>query len=138
MVILRAPAGPTSSWLPSGDNPTPLCSLMGDCHTFREELAIKYPLLGHALWEPDPGGLYDAVQVGDVGLIRGGCFHRLFNALLPRDHPSNPHPHDSLNYPEQLQPKMPDHIRKSRSYQKVFRSKNVTQVTQEPNVFALG
>jgi len=111
---------------------------MGDCYTFREELAIKYPMLGHALWEPDPGGLYDAVQVGDVGLIHGGCFHRLFNALLPSDHPSNPHPRDSLNYPEQLQPRMSDHIRRSRGYQKVFRSKSVTQAAQEPSVFALG
>lgn len=27
------------------------------------------------------------VRVGDVGFIREGIFHRLFNALLPADHP---------------------------------------------------
>ncbi|KAH9977321.1 hypothetical protein BGW80DRAFT_846441 [Lactifluus volemus] len=54
---------------------------------FRDELGLKHPAYGHALWEPDPGGLYNSVEVGDVGFIRGGRFHRLFNALLPRNHP---------------------------------------------------
>jgi hypothetical protein len=58
-------------------------------HTFREALAIKYPDYGHALWDPSPGGLYDAVEVGDVGFIRNGRFHRLFNVFLPGDHPSH-------------------------------------------------
>ena len=43
---------------------------MDDSKTFREELAIRYPTLGHALWELDPWGLYNAVQVGDVGFIK--------------------------------------------------------------------
>ena len=47
--------------------------------TFRETLAIRYPNCGHALWEPSPGGLYEVVEVGDVGFIHEGCFHRLFN-----------------------------------------------------------
>jgi len=55
---------------------------------FREQLAIKYPAYGHALWDPNPGVLYSPVEVGDVGYVRDGKFHRLFNALLPADHPS--------------------------------------------------
>ena len=63
-------------------------SLM-DYDIYREELAIRYPLYGHALWEPGPGGRYTSVEVGDVGFIRQGYFHRLFNILLPEDHPSH-------------------------------------------------
>jgi hypothetical protein len=56
---------------------------------FREELAIKYPDYGHALWKPSPAGRYTAVEIGDVGFIREGYFHRLFNILLPADHESH-------------------------------------------------
>jgi hypothetical protein len=56
---------------------------------FREELAIRYPAYGHALWNPSPGGRYNAVEIGDVGFIREGYFHRLFNVLLPEDHHSH-------------------------------------------------
>ena len=56
---------------------------------FREELAITYPTYGNALWEPDPGGQYSAVEVGDVGFIRRGYFQRLFNVLHPKDHASH-------------------------------------------------
>jgi hypothetical protein len=56
---------------------------------FREQLAIKHPAYGHALWEPNPGRLYSPVEVGDVGYVREGKFHRLFNALLAADHPSH-------------------------------------------------
>jgi hypothetical protein len=56
---------------------------------FREELAITYPTYGNALWEPDPGGQYSAVEVGDVGFIRRGYFQRLFNVLHPKDHDSH-------------------------------------------------
>jgi hypothetical protein len=60
-----------------------------DYDIFREELATKYPTYGHALWEPNPGGHHTAVEIGDVGFIRQGYFHRLFNVLLPGDHPSH-------------------------------------------------
>ncbi|KAI9445971.1 hypothetical protein H4582DRAFT_1785351, partial [Lactarius indigo] len=63
---------------------------------------------GHALWEPDPGE-YSPAQVGDVGFIRDGKFHRLFNALLPADDPS----HESRGTPpyhEPLQLRLRDHI----------------------------
>jgi len=59
---------------------------------FRQELAVSYPTYGNALWEPDPGGQYNAVEVGDVGFIRRGYFQRLFNVLLPKDHPSHQNP----------------------------------------------
>jgi len=84
---------------------------MAHHNIFREELAITYPSYGLALWEPGPGGQYDAVEVGDVGFTRNGYFQRLFNALHPRDHPSHRNlslvPEDH----EQLLP-LPSHIRK--------------------------
>jgi hypothetical protein len=77
---------------------------------FREQLAIKFPAYGHALWEPSPGSLYDqAVQVGDVGFIREGKFQRLFNILLPAEDPS----HENFGVPEHhepFEPNVPKHI----------------------------
>ncbi|KAI9435634.1 hypothetical protein BJY52DRAFT_1389651 [Lactarius psammicola] len=76
---------------------------------FRDQLGFKYPAFGHALWEPNPGRLYSPVEVGDVGYIRDGKFHRLFNALLPADHPT----HQRFGVPEHyepLQPSVADHI----------------------------
>jgi hypothetical protein len=55
---------------------------------FREQLAIKYPEFGHALWEPSPRRPDRPVEVGDVGFMRRGKFHRLFIALLLADNPS--------------------------------------------------
>ena len=108
---------------------------MDDSRTFREELAIQHPTLGRALWDPDPGGLYNAVQVGDVGFIRQGYFYCLFNALPPRDDRPSDHPPDYLR---RLQPRTPNHIRTSRDHRKDFRSKNVTKVSREPNIYATG
>lgn len=62
---------------------------MAHYDTFRTQLAITHPAFGHALWEPDPGAQYPAVEVGDVGFIRQGKFHRLFNVLFTDIHPSN-------------------------------------------------
>ena len=56
---------------------------------FRHHLWATAPAYGYALWDPNPGNLYPAVEVGDVGYIREGKFRRLFNALLPEDHPSH-------------------------------------------------
>ncbi|KAI9512553.1 hypothetical protein F5148DRAFT_973340 [Russula earlei] len=58
-----------------------------DYDIFREELAIKYPTYGHALWEPSPGGNH-TVEIGDVGFIREGYFHRLLN-ILPASNESD-------------------------------------------------
>jgi len=95
------------------------------CDTFREMLAIRYPNCGHALWEPSPGGLYRSVEVGDVGFIRDGCFHRLFNALLPGDHSS----HQNFHVPESHVP-MPlnatNHIHKVMDRTDDFCSRHVS------------
>ncbi len=56
---------------------------------FREQLAIRFPALGHALWDPSPGNLYQVVWVGDVGYISEGRFRCLLNILLPADDPSH-------------------------------------------------
>ena len=67
---------------------------------FRHHLVMKFPAYGHALWEPDPGNLYPAVKVGDVGYIREGKFHRLFNILLPAEDDS----HEDFGVPEYHDP----------------------------------
>jgi hypothetical protein len=69
---------------------------------FREQLAIKYPAFGHALWEPNPWNPDRPVEVGDVGFIREGKFYRLFNALLPADDLSH-----ELGVPEYHEPLVP-------------------------------
>ena len=70
---------------------------------FRDQLGIKYPAFGHALWEPNSGTMFPPVEVGDVGFIREGKFHRLFNALLPEDDPS----HQTFGVPEHYEPLRP-------------------------------
>ncbi|KAH9066171.1 hypothetical protein EDB87DRAFT_1589300 [Lactarius vividus] len=84
---------------------------MAHYDTFREQLAIAHPAFGHALWDPGPERMYTSVQVGDVGFIRHGKFHRLFNALLSVDDPFHerrgaPHDHEQLG----LQVHLQDHI----------------------------
>ena len=76
---------------------------MADYEIFREHLAIEYPSYGHALWGPSPRNPDRPVQVGDVGFIRRGNFHRLFNALLPADDPSH-----ELGVPEYHEPLVPN------------------------------
>ncbi|TFK48150.1 hypothetical protein OE88DRAFT_1737855 [Heliocybe sulcata] len=51
----------------------------------RQLLGLGY---GHALWEPNPGEEYRQIEIGDVGFIQAGFFHRLLNVLLPEDDPS--------------------------------------------------
>jgi len=60
---------------------------MADYNIFREQLAIRFPSYGHALWDPSPEEPGRPVEIGDVGFIRDGKFHRLFNALNPEDVP---------------------------------------------------
>jgi len=108
---------------------------MDGCSIFREELAIRYPGHGHALWEPDPQGLYEAVAVGDVGFIRGGYFHRLFNALCPPPDSDSP---DGQKYPPRLQPKNSRHLRKSRDSHQAFFSEKVTKLPRQSNFYASG
>jgi hypothetical protein len=69
-------------------------SSMAHYDIYREQLANLHH--GTALWEPDPGGQYDKVSIGDVGYIRRGHFIRLFNVLLSEEHPS----HQRLGVPD--------------------------------------
>ena len=81
---------------------------MADFEIFREQLALKYPSYGYALWEPTPTNPNRPVQVGDVGFIREGRFYRLFSALLPAGDPSQ-----EFGVPEYHTPLVPivsDHV----------------------------
>ncbi|KAH9032015.1 hypothetical protein EDB85DRAFT_1890861 [Lactarius pseudohatsudake] len=96
--------------------------------TYREELGKAYPGFGHALWEPDPGEQSPPVGVGDVGFIREGRFHRLFNALLPADDPS----HEIFGVPadhEPLRLSMPNHINRGALAPNAFYSHGVTMIS---------
>jgi len=84
---------------------------MADYDIFREQLGIRYPGYGHALWDPSPSNPDRPVEVGDVGFIRRGRFHRLFNALLPAG--DKLQDHGVPEYYEQLKPNMKKHISKS-------------------------
>ena len=81
---------------------------MADYDIFRDQLAIKYSAYGHALWEPSSwklDSLNKSVEVGDVGFIRNGRFHSLFNALHPAEEQSKVPEHY-----EQLSLELSDHI----------------------------
>jgi hypothetical protein len=80
---------------------------MADYDVFHEQLSIKYSSYGHALWEPSPEKPNNSVNVGDVGFIRSGKFHCLFNALLSTEDQS-----DIPEHYEQLVPKFSKHISK--------------------------
>jgi hypothetical protein len=81
---------------------------MADYDIFREQLGIRYPTYGHALWNPSPWKSGRPVKVGDVGFIRRGKFHCLFNALCPKGEQA-----DVPEGYEQLIPKSSDHITQS-------------------------
>ena len=103
---------------------------------FRGQLANTYPAYGHALWDPSPATLDSPMQVGDVGFIREGRFHRLFNALLPADHPS--HELGVPEYHEPLIPKLTKHIRHGTLSRGHYHSAWIDVATAEPDVRALG
>ncbi|KAI0285688.1 hypothetical protein BC826DRAFT_113392 [Russula brevipes] len=57
-------------------------------NVYREQLSSLY--LGLALWDPAPNpSINDRVSIGDVGFVSEGAFLRMFNVILPHDHPSN-------------------------------------------------
>ncbi|KAH9072147.1 hypothetical protein EDB83DRAFT_2571938, partial [Lactarius deliciosus] len=90
---------------------------------------------GYALWEPDPGEQYPPVEVGDVGFIGQGKFHRLFNALLPANHQS----HRRFGVPEHYEPlqlSVPDHIDHGTLNPNNFCSYGVTVESGGSEVFA--
>ncbi len=110
---------------------------MAHYDTFRDQLAIAYPGFGYALWEPDPGERYPPVEVGDVGFIRRGKFHRIFNALLHANHPS----HQRYGVPEYhipLQPRMLDHIDSGTLKPNDFYSSGIKIVSGGLEVLAAG
>jgi hypothetical protein len=77
--------------------------------------------------------------VGDVGVIRHGCFHRLINALPLRDAPSHSPSESDPHYPHYLQrlpPRALNRIRRSTDYRQDFRSKNVTNLSRGDNIGA--
>jgi hypothetical protein len=78
---------------------------MADYDIYREQLSIKYSTYGHALWQPSPSNPNNPVEIGDIGFIRNGKFHRLFNTLISAEDQSNVPEHY-----EQLVPKFSDHI----------------------------
>jgi hypothetical protein len=103
---------------------------MADYDIFREQLSIKYATYGHALWEPSPAKPNNPVKVGDVGFIRSGKFHRLFNALLSAKDQSNVPEHY-----EQLVPKFSDQICEGTLSSSHYCSDGIG-VELEPNIFA--
>ena len=103
---------------------------------FRHHLLITAPSYGHALWDPNPGYIYPAVEIGDVGYIHKGKFRRLFNALLSADHPS----HSSFGVPEyheQLTLNIDPHIETGNLSPHTFFSANV-KLGIEPDLLADG
>ena len=58
---------------------------------------------GIALWNPNPPNkIFNNVSIGDVGYLQEGTFIRMFNVMLPWNHPSNrtfgdPEPYESLD-----------------------------------------
>jgi hypothetical protein len=103
---------------------------MADYDIYREQLAMKYPAYGHALWEPSPWKPDRPVEVGDVGFIRNGKFHCLFNALRSAEDQSN-----VPEYYEQLFPKSSDHISKSTLSSNHYCSAGIA-VESEPDFYA--
>lgn len=105
-------------------------------NTFRDQLAIAHPAFGYALWEPDPGQQYPPVEVGDVGFVRQGKFHRLFNALLPANHQS----HRRFGVPEHYEPlqlSVPDHIDHGTLFPNNFCSHGVRVESGDSGLFAV-
>ena len=108
---------------------------MAHYDTFRVQLATTHPAFGHALWEPDPGEQYPAVEVGDVGFIRQGKFHRLFNALFSEIHPSN----QRFGVPgdHELLPPVPNHIDHGTLYPNNFCSYGVNVTSGRSQVLSV-
>jgi hypothetical protein len=68
-------------------------------YVYRDQLSALSR--GVALWDPTPAKeFYDKVSIGDVGYLHEGTFIRMFNVMLPWDHPSN----NKLGVPEFYEP----------------------------------
>ena len=64
--------------------------------TYVEEMGLMG--LGYPLWHPEPAAAGE-IQLGDVGVLQDGQFHRLFNVLVGPTHPWN-----SRGVPEDFEP----------------------------------
>jgi hypothetical protein len=89
-------------------------------------IQLSVPHFGYPLWEPDPAQRYDQVSIGDIGYLNEGSFIRMFNVLLPWDHPSN----QTFCQPEPYIPLElgPSGIRESRFNRGNYYSSGVTPV----------
>ena len=57
-------------------------------NVYRDQLTALSP--GLAVWNPNPPKkIYNNVSIGDVGYLHEGTFIRMFNVMLPWNHPSN-------------------------------------------------
>ena len=103
---------------------------------YREQLTSQYH--GVALWNPNPvANLYDSarVSIGDVGYLFEGDFIRMFNVILPWDHPSN----RKLGEPDSFRSLEQDSfvdVRSSESHQVEHNSPQVSKVEIAGNVHA--
>ena len=103
---------------------------------YREQLTSKYH--GVALWNPNPAAnLYDSarVSIGDVGYLCEGDFIRMFNVILPWNHPSN----RKLGEPDVFRSLEQDNfvnVRSSESHQVEHYSPQVSKVENAGNVHA--
>ena len=105
---------------------------MADYDIYREQLSINYASYGHALWQPSPSNPDNPVGIGDVGFIRNGKFHRLFNTLISaEDQPNVP------EHYEQLVPNFADHISEDTLSSYHYCSDGIS-VEPESNVLAAG
>ena len=104
-------------------------------NVYQEQLSSKYH--GLALWNPNPAAnLYDSarVSIGDVGYLCEGEFIRMFNVMLPWNHPSNkklgePDPFMSLEDSF-------DNVRSSEFDQAEYHSPQVSKVENAGNARA--
>ena len=68
--------------------PDSLMSVDPPFNVYQDQLAALSH--GIALWNPKPPkNIYDKVSIGDVGYLHRGTFIRMFNVMLPWDHPLN-------------------------------------------------
>jgi hypothetical protein len=80
---------------------SPMPAVEPHFNVYRDQLTALSQ--GLALWNPSPPKkIYNNVSIGDVGYLQEGTFIRMFNVMLPWDHPSNrtighPEPYESLD-----------------------------------------
>jgi hypothetical protein len=101
---------------------------------YREQLSSQYH--GLALWNPNPvDSLFrdpGHVSIGDVGYLDNGTFMRIFNAKLPRDHPSN----QSIELREGYEPLKREHFDNVR-HNEVRQEEYQSQLNKVDNLHAI-